>query len=40
MVGGKAKSGLQQDIEQQIARLIVEPRLYDNFMEEFKLLKE
>lgn len=34
-----SKKRLQKDIEFQIAKLITEPRLYDNFIEEQKLLK-
>lgn len=28
------------DVDYQIAKLITEPRLYENFVKEFKMLKE
>ena len=40
MLSTKSKNKLQKDIEYQIAKLITEPRLYENFQHEFKLLKE
>lgn len=37
--GSKAKNAIQREIEQQIAKFILEPRLYENFLTTYNLQK-